>query len=70
MAIYFKISDLDGIPDSVSDSQKAEFLSCVWDSFLSLQNHCKMCVLIDGVPLHVAGGLKLNDHCGPFQPIL
>jgi len=18
--------------------------------------------------LHVAGGLKLNDHCGPFQP--
>jgi len=18
--------------------------------------------------LHIAGGLKLNDHCGPFQP--
>jgi len=20
------------------------------------------------VTLHIAGGLKLNDHCGPFQP--
>jgi len=20
------------------------------------------------MPLHIAGGLKLNDHCGPFQP--
>jgi len=20
--------------------------------------------------LHIAGGLKLNDHCGPFQPRL
>ena len=20
------------------------------------------------VALHIAGGLKLNDHCGPFQP--
>jgi len=19
-------------------------------------------------PLHIAGGLKLDDHCGPFQP--
>ena len=32
MAIYFKISDLDGIPDSVSDCRKAEFLSCVWET--------------------------------------
>ena len=22
------------------------------------------------VTLHIAGGLKLNDHCGPFQSIL
>jgi len=21
-----------------------------------------------GDPAHIAGGLKLNDHCGPFQP--
>jgi len=21
------------------------------------------------VTLHIAGGLKLDDHCGPFQPI-
>ena len=20
------------------------------------------------VTLHIAGGLKLDDHCGPFQP--
>jgi len=20
------------------------------------------------VTLHIAGGLKLEDHCGPFQP--
>ena len=20
------------------------------------------------VTLHIAGGLKLNDHCGPFHP--
>ena len=25
-------------------------------------------VLVWLVSLHIAGGLKLDDHCGPFQP--
>jgi len=24
--------------------------------------------LVVGDPAHSRGGLKLNDHCGPFQP--
>ena len=23
---------------------------------------------VSGITLHIAGGLKLDDHCAPFQP--
>lgn len=42
MAIYLKTSDLDCIPDSVSDCRKAEFLSCVWETFPSVIRNISM----------------------------
>jgi len=32
-----------------------------------MKNCFFLCVSVMAT-LHIAGGLKLNDHCGPFQP--
>jgi len=51
----------DRLPKKVVDAPSLEAFKARLDVSLG----SLVCWL---VTLHIAGGLKLNDHCGPFQP--